>query len=104
MARLLVALFCLITIPRVLVGQADTARADTVPFGVRLTFATPPLILQEPEQLRAPWLGAERLSPLLRGFAWDTTVSAVLDSTRRERSVAQRLLTLYGEPLPTSAF
>ena len=99
MARLLVALFCFITIPRVLVGQADTAQADTVPFGVRLSFATPALNLQEPEQLRAPWLGAERLSPLLRGFAWDSTVSAVLDSTRRERSVGQRLLTLYGEPL-----
>ncbi|HEX6405983.1 MAG TPA: hypothetical protein VFZ90_02215, partial [Gemmatimonadales bacterium] len=99
MARLLVALFCFITIPRVLVGQADTARADTVPFGVRLRFATPGLTLKEPEQLRAPWLGAERLTPVLRGFAWDSTVATVLDSTRQERSVSQRLLTLYGEPL-----
>jgi len=98
-ARLLVALFCLVTFPRILAGQADSARADTLPFGIRLTFSTPPFTLKEPAELRAPWLGAERLSPRLRGLAWDSTVTAVLDSTRRERAVGQRLLTLYGEPL-----
>jgi hypothetical protein len=98
-ARLLVALFCLVTFPRVLVGQADTARADTLPLGVRLTFSKPPMTLRQPEALRAPWLGAPRLTPLLRGFVWDSTVAAALDSTRLEHALALRLLALYGEPV-----
>ncbi len=99
MARLLVALICFVTIPRVLAGQADTARVDTATFGVRLAFDTPRLTLREPEALRAPWLGAPRLTPALRGAAWDRTLSAVLDSTRRERAASLRNLALYGEPL-----
>ena len=46
--------------------------------------------------LRAPWLGASKLSPALRGQAWDSTVSVALDSARTERAAAQRSLLLYG--------
>jgi hypothetical protein len=58
-----------------------------------------PFALREPAVLRAPWLGAPRLPPALRTLAWDSTVSAVLDSTRAERATAFRYLTLYGEPV-----
>ena len=98
MARSLVALFCLVTFPRFLAGQADTAaRADTSLMGVHLSFPVAPLALREPQALRAPWLGAPRPPPGLRGLEWDSTVTATLDSARRERATAFRYLTLYGE-------
>lgn len=107
MARSLVALFCLITLPRLLAGQADTARTDTTLMGVRPAFQVAPLALREPEALRSPWLGAPRMPPALRGMAWDSTVAATLDSARSERATALRYLTLYGrairEPPPDAA-
>lgn len=100
MARSLVAVFCLVALPRVLAGQADTTRADTSALGARVTFSFPPLMLHEPEALRAPWLGAPRAPAVLRAMAWDSTVAQVLDSTRTERTSALRYLRLYGQPLP----
>ena len=99
MARSLVALFCLITLPRLLAGQADTARTDTTLMGVRPAFQVAPLALREPEALRSPWLGAPRMPPALRGMAWDSTVAATLDSARSERATALRYLTLYGRAI-----
>jgi motility/secretion related protein SprA len=99
-ARFLVALICLATLPGVLAGQADTAQADRSKLGVRPTFAFPPLTLAEPELLRAPWLKAHRVPPALRALAWDSTVATVLDSVRSERVAALRYLRLYGTPLP----
>ncbi|MEP7228273.1 MAG: hypothetical protein ABI785_12975, partial [Gemmatimonadales bacterium] len=99
MARSLVALFCLVTLPRLLAGQADSVRADTTVIGVRPTFSVAPLVLREPPALRAPWLGAPRLPPGVRGLAWDSTVSVALDSARNERVTAFRYLTLYGQAL-----
>jgi hypothetical protein len=97
-ARFLVALTCLVTLPRVLAGQADTARADTSGLGGRWTFSLPQFELREPEVLRAPWMGAPRLPPALRAQAWDSTVAAVLDSARTRRATSLLYLTLYGQP------
>ena len=79
-ARFHVALVCLVTLPRVLAGQADSARADTGAIGVRATFSVPPLELREPGLLRATWLGAHRTPPALRAAAWDSTAN---DGTMR---------------------
>ena len=60
---------------------------------------------RSPPQLRAPWLGAERLAARCFGDSPGTARYRQCSiPTRRERSVAQRLLTLYGEPLQTPAF
>ncbi|HVD32380.1 MAG TPA: hypothetical protein VNC19_02295, partial [Gemmatimonadales bacterium] len=69
-------------LPRVLAGRADSARADTGAIGVRATFSVPRFELREPEALRATWMGAHRTPPALRAAAWDSTISAVLDSVR----------------------
>ncbi|HEX6433045.1 MAG TPA: hypothetical protein VFZ87_02335, partial [Gemmatimonadales bacterium] len=98
-ARLLVALICLVPLPRVLAGQVDTATKDTTGLGARVTFSLPPFTLSQPAALRAPWLGAHRAPPALRGMAWDSTVAAVLDSARQDRATALRYLVLYGEPV-----
>jgi motility/secretion related protein SprA len=98
-ARSLVALVCLVTLPRLLAGQADTTRAGLTWPGTRLTFSAPPLVLGEPPILRAPWGGAPRLPPKLRAQAWDSTLSAVLASARERRTIAHRYLVLYGEPV-----
>jgi motility/secretion related protein SprA len=98
-ARFLVALICLVTLPRLLAGQADTARTDTTGLRARVTFSVPPLALREPAILRAPWLGSQRSPPGLRALAWDSTVSAVLDSVRQEQAIARRYLALYGAPI-----
>jgi len=95
-ARFHVALICLVTLPRVLAGQADSARADTGAIGVRATFSVPRFELREPEALRATWMGAPRTPPALRAAAWDSTVSAVLDSARSQRVAALRFMALYG--------
>lgn len=100
MARSLVAVICLVTLPRVLAGQADTAGADSSAIGARFTFSEPAFGLREPEMLRAPWMGAPRPPPTLRAMSWDSTVSAALDSARSERAAALRALTLYGRPAP----
>jgi hypothetical protein len=96
-ARVAVALSCLVTLPGVLVGQADSVRADTSAVRARLTFSMPLPGLQEPSVLRAPWRGAPRVPPGLRAIAWDSTVSAALDSARQERATALRYLTIYGQ-------
>ena len=80
-------------LPRLTAAQV---RTDTTSIGVRPAFPVASLSLREPEVLRAPWLGAPRSTPALRGLAWDSTVTAVLDSARAQRATALRNLTLYG--------
>jgi hypothetical protein len=67
---------------------------DTTGLGARVTFSLPPFALREPAALRSPWLGAQRIPGALRGMAWDTTVAAVLDSARQDRTRALRYLVL----------
>ena len=99
MARFLAAITCIVIFPRVLAGQADTGVADTTGLGSPWTFSLPPLELNEPQVLRAPWLGASRVPAGLRAVAWDSTVSAVLDSARAERAASLLYLSLYGRPV-----
>ena len=61
MTRLLVALGCLVWLPRVLYAQADTTA-----LGVRFRFEQPPLSLQQPAMLRASWMGGPRVPSGLR--------------------------------------
>ncbi|MGH7509465.1 MAG: cell surface protein SprA [Gemmatimonadales bacterium] len=99
MARSLVACICLLALPRLLVGQADTAGADTTAFGVRFALQATRFTLREPSVLRSPWLGAPRVPPGLSARAWDSTVAAVLDSARSQRTTGLRFLTLYGQAI-----
>jgi motility/secretion related protein SprA len=89
--RFLVALGCLLWLPRVLYAQADTTEP-----GLRLRFAYPPLALQQPAALRAPWMGGVRLVPAARVAAFDSTVSAMLAADRADRLLALRLKNIYG--------
>ena len=93
MTRFLVALGCLLWLPRVLYAQADTTEP-----GLRLRFAYPPLALQQPAALRAPWMGGGRPVPVARVAAFDSTVSAMLAADRADRLLALRLKTIYGIP------
>ncbi|HZI73074.1 MAG TPA: hypothetical protein VFD73_03450, partial [Gemmatimonadales bacterium] len=95
--RLLLALTCLITIPGVLFGQADSTRPDTAGPRVRLSFGAEPFRLTEPATFRAPWSAGEHSPPALRVMSWDSTVTSALDSARQERRMALRMLTLYGQ-------
>ena len=99
MARYLVASICLLALPRVLAGQADSGRVDATALGVRVAFPVAPFTLREPSVLRSPWLAAPRKPPALRAQEWDSTLTAILDSTRSERATALRYLTLYGEAI-----
>jgi hypothetical protein len=89
--RFLVALGCLLWLPRVLYAQADTTEP-----GLRLRFAYPPLALQQPAALRAPWMGGVRLAPAARVAAFDSTVRAMLTADRADRVLALRLRNIYG--------
>ncbi|HUQ15595.1 MAG TPA: hypothetical protein VM094_06040, partial [Gemmatimonadales bacterium] len=93
MTRILVALGCLLWLPKVVAAQSDT----TAP-GLRLGFAQPALSLQQPAVLRAPWMGAPRSTPTLRLAAFDSSLAATLSTDRAERAAGLRLLTLYGTP------
>ena len=75
-----------------LAPAAATAQVtDTLP-GARLRFGVPMLELREPAALRAPWLGARS-----RGIvAFDSAMSAALDSSRIARGVSLRTATIYG--------
>jgi Motility related/secretion protein len=92
--RFLVALGCLLWLPRALAAQADTTA-----FGLRLGFQQPALALEEPAALRASWMGAPRLPPAIRGAQFDSLITATLATERSARSVGLRLRTLYGTPL-----
>ncbi len=91
MTRFLVALGCLLWLPRVLYAQADTTEP-----GLRLRFAYPPLVLQQPAALRASWMGGVRLVPAARVAAFDSTVSGILAADRADRLLALRLKNIYG--------
>ena len=75
MTRFLIALGCLLWLPRVLCAQADTSD-----LGLRLRFEHPPFALQQPPALRAPWLGGPRLAPAVRLAAFDSTLAAALST------------------------
>jgi hypothetical protein len=89
--RLLVALGCLVWLPRVLLAQADTTA-----LGVRLRFEQPPLVLRQPAALRAPWMGAAPVPTGARLAAFDSLVAAAAARGRAEWQVAYRLRGLYG--------
>jgi hypothetical protein len=89
--RLLVALACLVCLPRALYSQADS----TGP-GLRLRFDQPPLVLQQPAALRAPWLGGARVVPAARLATFDSTVAASLAADRADRMLALRFRNIYG--------
>ena len=91
MTRFLVALACLVWLPRVLYSQADS----TGP-GLRLRFDQPPLVLQQPAALRAPWLGGSRVVPAARLATFDSTVAASLAADRADRMLALRFRNIYG--------
>jgi len=92
--RILIALGCLLLLPRVVTAQSDT----TGP-GLRLGFDLPALSLEQPAVLRAPWMGAPRSTPVLRLVAFDSTLAALLAEQRTERAVGLRLAALYGAPI-----
>jgi hypothetical protein len=89
--RRLFALGCLVVLPRVLSAQGDTAAV-----GVRPEFLAAPFMLRTPPALRATWLGAPRLTPGQLVSAWDSSVTASVDSARRAQDTALRLATIYG--------
>ena len=94
MTRFLVALGCLLGLPRVLCAQADTTD-----LGLRLRFEQPPFALQQPAALRATWLGAPRLTAAARGAALDRALADTLAADRADRARGLRLRMLYGEPI-----
>ncbi len=98
MIRRLIALGCLVVLPRVLSAQGDTAAV-----GVRPHLLVAPFVLRTPPALRATWLGAPRLPPSQLVTAWDSSVTAAVDSARREQSTALRLATIYGTSPATNA-
>jgi hypothetical protein len=91
--RILVALGCLLALPQVVAAQSDTTR-----LGLRLGFGYPVLRLQQPAVLRAPWMGAPRVTPALQRAAFDSTLTQALAADRAARLVGLRLATLYGIP------
>ncbi|MCZ6755855.1 MAG: hypothetical protein O7E49_11130, partial [Gemmatimonadetes bacterium] len=94
MTLLLVTLCSLCLIPATLAGQGT--QPDTVRFGIRVAVDRSIFVLDEPRQLRSPWLGPPRRSPDQAGQAWVEGVRARL---RREQAVQAniRLLSqLYG--------
>jgi hypothetical protein len=92
--RFLVALGCLVWLPRVLCAQADSTEP-----GLRLRFDQPPFTLQQPAALRATWMGAPRLAPGLRLASFDSTIVATRKAEAGARALGLRLRMLYGEPL-----
>ncbi|HEX2217300.1 MAG TPA: cell surface protein SprA [Gemmatimonadales bacterium] len=96
MARALLSLIwlCLVAVP--LAGQTPDTTTGKSDIGLRLDLSVPPLRLEEPAALRAPWLGAPRLGPAGVRERWDSTLALARDSVRQERARAHRLLNIYG--------
>jgi len=61
-----------------------------------LRFEQPPLVLQQPAVLRAPWMGAPRLPEAARLAVFDSVVAAAAEAERADRGLAYRLKALYG--------
>ncbi|HEU5042161.1 MAG TPA: hypothetical protein VFT84_15135 [Gemmatimonadales bacterium] len=79
--------------------MALSAQSDTTAPGLRLGFGQPPLQLQQPAVLRAPWLGAPRSAGGMRAAAFDSALAVVVARDRAERAAAYRLLNIYGVPV-----
>jgi len=92
LARVLSALALLaFAVPATLRAQGDTT------FTAWLRFGTPTgLELREPEIFRSPWAGGSRPAAGQAGEAWLSSVAALLDSIRTQRSLAWRLRRIYG--------
>jgi Motility related/secretion protein len=89
--RFLVALGCLVWLPRVLCAQTDSTE-----LGLRLRFEHAPLELQQPAALRAPWMGGARVAPAARLAEFDGEVAAALAADRADRLLGLRLRNIYG--------
>jgi hypothetical protein len=91
-------LVCFVAAPRLARAQADTTHraADSVLTRWVPHFNVPPLTLREPPALRAPWLGAPRVTPRLAAMAWDSALAATLDSAHRAQERDYRYLAIYG--------
>jgi hypothetical protein len=89
--RFLVALGCLVWLPRVLCAQVETSGPE-----LRLRFEQPPLELRSPAALHAPWMGAPRVAPAARAAAFDSSLAAALDTDRADRALGLRMRNLYG--------
>lgn len=90
MVRALALCGGLVFLPGLVWGQADTTRPAW-----RATFRIPRQRLETPLPLRTPGVGA----PLIPGLAlqyWDSTMAAMLDSTRAAQAMALRMLGIYG--------
>jgi hypothetical protein len=79
-----------------LAGQTPETAADTTELGLRVRVPVEPLRLSEPPALRAPWLGAPRLSPSRVEARWDSVLTVARDSMHAERLRGLRLLNIYG--------
>jgi motility/secretion related protein SprA len=90
-ARLPVALGCLLLLPRLLAAQeADTG------VGLRLHFEHALPGLQQPAAMRLPWLGAPRRSVDAVVAEWDSGLEARRERDRASWATARTLATLYG--------
>jgi len=90
--RVLLLLLGLVLAPGAVFGQADTTTVR-----LRLGFDVSSLRLVAPLALRAQWLGAP---PIDAARAWDSTLAARLELTRRTRRTQHRLLAIYGRRTP----
>ncbi|MEP6573131.1 MAG: cell surface protein SprA [Gemmatimonadota bacterium] len=91
MARSIVAIVLLLTLPGILAAQADTND-----IALRVRFAPVQLDLRTPVALRSPGYGGPRISPAQAVAAWDSSVARGLDSTRVLSAVQDRLRAIYG--------
>ena len=101
MTRLLLALGVVGFSPAVAAAQADSLAPlpDTTAVagvGVKASLGAPPLALRVPPQYRQSWVLGPRPVPGAAAAAWQTTLSAAVDSSQGARSSSQVLVSLYG--------
>jgi hypothetical protein len=97
-ARLLVALALILSLPGTVRGQdPGPPAADTLPLpGVRGRLAAPDLTLRLPRAYTAPWLAGPRYVPSLAARRWDEAAARTADSLRAAAARNQLMLRLYG--------
>jgi hypothetical protein len=95
LVRVLATLALSLFVSTSLAAQGDTTFTSWLRFrGVQ------PLELRTPAILRSPWDGGSRMSASWAVRAWDSAVSARLDSTHVARATALRLRRIYGRRVP----